>query len=233
MELKDSIFSLIMHYTGLQGQQTRVFGVNCREQGGINILLFISGVRMDLSNRTLILDSAVLPLYNALMPQITSFLQDLTESKKLCQISATPAELHLWKILLPLWIERCRTWSHKTDCEAAVRSAKSSISLEKGKKFLCSCGEGALALEYGEGIQKWERVAKFAVRAAISPSFSSTLVEDMYTGADQDRCNSCGKDESMSGVSLLRCARCRKARYCCIECQRADWKPHKAICKEV
>ncbi|KAK6065235.1 hypothetical protein SCUP234_12650 [Seiridium cupressi] len=232
VELKDSLFSLIMHYTGLQGQQASVFGINCREQGGVNILLFVSGIRLDLSNRTLVLDSAVLPLYDALMPRITSFLQHLTESGRLCQILASEAELRLWKLLLPLWVERCRVWSHEKNCEFVPSGEESPLSMEKGKKLLCSCGEGILASGCGAGIPKWKSIAKYVVRAAISPSFPSILAEDMYTGAEQDRCNHCRKDEFASGVGLLQCARCRKASYCCRECQRADWKTHKAVCKE-
>ena len=29
---------------------------------------------------------------------------------------------------------------------------------------------------------------------------------------------------------LKVCSRCRRARYCSVECQRSDWKQHKSIC---
>lgn len=39
-------------------------------------------------------------------------------------------------------------------------------------------------------------------------------------------CHCCGK---MEGVA--RCGRCRLISYCGKECQRADWKRHKRVCK--
>lgn len=29
------------------------------------------------------------------------------------------------------------------------------------------------------------------------------------------------------------CSACRRARYCSAECQRADWRQHRAVCKEL
>jgi len=45
-------------------------------------------------------------------------------------------------------------------------------------------------------------------------------------------CTACGKvvfDRRM----LKRCARCRVARYCNLECQAVDWKAHKKTCEAV
>ncbi|KAG5485867.1 hypothetical protein CUR178_07460 [Leishmania enriettii] len=33
-----------------------------------------------------------------------------------------------------------------------------------------------------------------------------------------------------AAVPLQRCSRCRLAKYCSLECQRADWKAHKQVC---
>ena len=33
--------------------------------------------------------------------------------------------------------------------------------------------------------------------------------------------------------SLSICSRCRMVAYCSVECQRANWKAHKAMCKPV
>ena len=44
-------------------------------------------------------------------------------------------------------------------------------------------------------------------------------------------CYSCGKIENeLDGETLKRCARC-SAHYCSKDCQKADWKDHKLICK--
>lgn len=40
-------------------------------------------------------------------------------------------------------------------------------------------------------------------------------------------CSYCGQTVS----ELKLCGRCRKSRYCCVDCQRTDWKRHKSSCK--
>ena len=41
-------------------------------------------------------------------------------------------------------------------------------------------------------------------------------------------CYQCGRD----GASM-QCSRCKSARYCGAECQRAHWKAHKPDCKKI
>ncbi|KAH8655522.1 hypothetical protein BX600DRAFT_469774 [Xylariales sp. PMI_506] len=238
VELQDSIFSLNMHYTGLQGEKGHVFGITCREKGGVNILLFVSALRLDLSNRSVVLDAAALPLYEEKMPQLMTFLQSLTNTSKIIQILVSVAELRLWQRALPLWAERCRTWSHRRDCEFAA-SASVSFSLEIGQRALCSCGEGILPNRISVNVPEWSMVAKHVVQVAISPLFYSALVEDAYTGYTnnteelEDACENCNKNESVAGISLMPCSGCRKAKYCSKNCQRENWRAHKIVCKSI
>ena len=109
VEFKDSLFSLFMHYSGLQGPRACMFGINCPTDGGVHILFFVSSLRLDLSNRTVVLDTAVLPLHDTLMPRIASFLRTLTNNGGLCQIRVTEAEMRVWKQVLPALVERGRT----------------------------------------------------------------------------------------------------------------------------
>lgn len=41
-------------------------------------------------------------------------------------------------------------------------------------------------------------------------------------------CSNCGDTEK----ELLKCSICKLTRYCSIECQKANWKNHKLICKK-
>jgi splicing suppressor protein 51 len=46
----------------------------------------------------------------------------------------------------------------------------------------------------------------------------------------QNKCVSCGKDESQLRVPLKHCAKCQQPSYCSRDCQKADWKSHKKVC---
>lgn len=45
--------------------------------------------------------------------------------------------------------------------------------------------------------------------------------------AGAEACLVCGR----TGVKLQRCARCRDAWYCSVECQKQHWPQHKAVCR--
>jgi hypothetical protein len=48
VNFKDSLFSLFMHFCGLQGQKARVFGINNPKNGGVHVLVFVCYLRLDL-----------------------------------------------------------------------------------------------------------------------------------------------------------------------------------------
>lgn len=236
INFKDSLFSIFMHFSGLQGQQARVFGINDPDHGGVHILVFVSCLRLDLANHTVVLDAAILPLHDPLIPKIRPFLEALT-SMGLCSILVDSDELTLWKELVPVWVERCRQWEHRSSC-AYLAKSKIPLSVDQGQNPICSCGEGSLPSRYTFDLPGWNHAAKYAVQAAISPSFSVPFVEQSFEGNDlkkadafQDtECKACGKDKSASGKGLLTCARCQAVKYCSVDCQRGDWKEHKKVC---
>jgi hypothetical protein len=45
-------------------------------------------------------------------------------------------------------------------------------------------------------------------------------------------CATCGTRQAPEGAPLLKCGGCARVVYCGAECQRGDWKRHKAECKE-
>ena len=239
INLKDSLFSLFMHFSGLQGQQARIFGINNPGHGGVHILVFVSCLRLDLANHTVVLDAAILPLHDHLMPKLRPFLEKLT-GIGLCSVIVDDDELRLWKEIIPAWVERCRQWEHRPSCEY-LSKYKIPLSVDHGQNPICSCGEGTLPSRYSFDLPRWKLAAKHAVQAAISPSFSVPFVEQSFEGNDttelaahcETGCRLCGKGNSDDGgKGLLRCSRCLAVRYCSVECQRADWKEHKKVCKK-
>ncbi|MCJ1398443.1 hypothetical protein MMC11_001642 [Xylographa trunciseda] len=161
VDLKNSLFSMFMHFSGLQGQQARIFGINNPDQGGVHVLVLVSCLRLDLANHTVVLDAAILPLHYSLMAKIEPFLGKLTQMG-LCNIIVNNDELRLWKQMLPAWVERCRQWEHRSSCEYLIAS-KIPLSLENGESPLCSCGDGSLPSKYAFDIPKWNLAAKYAV----------------------------------------------------------------------
>ena len=240
INFKDSLFFLFMHSSGLQGQQARIFGINNPDHGGVHILVFVSCLRLDLANHTVVLDAAILPLHEPLMPYLRSFLEKLTGTE-LCTVIVDDDELRLWKEMIPAWVERCRQWGHRPSCEYLSKS-RIPLSVEHGQNPICSCGERTLPSRYSFDVPRWKLAAKYAVQAAISPSFSVPFVEQSFEGNKittepaalcETGCRLCGKGNSEDGrKGLLRCSRCLAVRYCSVECQRADWKEHKKVCKK-
>eukprot|EP00921_Rhytidocystis_pertsovi_P000481 GHVQ01000909.1.p1 GENE.GHVQ01000909.1~~GHVQ01000909.1.p1 ORF type:complete len:297 (+),score=32.14 GHVQ01000909.1:83-973(+) len=47
------------------------------------------------------------------------------------------------------------------------------------------------------------------------------------------KCENCGREGNSSNVDFKKCARCSKVLYCGVDCQKADWRFHKRICKSV
>ena len=239
INFKDSLFSMFMHFSGLQGGRSSVFGLSNPTQGGVHVLVFVSCLRLDIANHTVVLDAAILPLTNGLMPHIHNFLVALTDAG-ICQIQVDSDELRLWKQVIPAMTERCRQWAHRSSCDYLGRS-QIPLSVENGQTPICSCGNGTLPAKFISDIPDWDSVSRYAVRAAISPSFSVPFVEPVGpvhgglgittpSGPHADLCKVCGRGKSSSGTNLLKCGRCHGVKYCSAGCQRADWKEHKKIC---
>jgi MYND finger len=258
VDFKDGLFSLFMHFTGLQGGQANVFGLHKAGAGGVHVLLIVSALKLDIANHTVILDTAVLPLSHKPLgdSKVQKFLGGLQSTTQLCSINVTDKELRLWKHILPALAERCRTWKHKPEsCEYLLAGEiPAPKGLEDGNTPLCSCGNGQLPEKFMEALKipHLEYVLqKYATRIAISPIFAVPYVEDCFlrdmprgsggslgsgshlpTGGLQ--CNACGSDKkreaNATSQALLTCMRCKLARYCSKECQKVDWEEHKTAC---
>ncbi|KAK0617770.1 hypothetical protein B0T17DRAFT_495888 [Bombardia bombarda] len=237
---KESLFSLFAIFTGVQGDRRHhIFGLHDAKNGGIHILLFLSNLRLDLANRTVVIEGAVLPLYHQLMPKIRPLLSALAETG-FVTMKVDSDEMKLWKHVLPAYVERCRTWAHKDSCEYVSRGFVAPLSVENGEEALCRCGNGVFPEKFTVDVPHWQTAARYSTPVAISPAFSSSLTEtvchdDMKKRIDcwPDRiskCWPCGAKEAKKGGRLLRCSRCQKTQYCSLECQKTDWPSHKRAC---
>lgn len=254
VNFKESLLSLIARSAGINGRQSQdVLALNDPQNGGVHVLIFISSLRLDMSCQHVVLDAAVLPLSLDIMPHMIPLI-DTLQQRGLMSINVDQNELLLWKHALPAMIERCRNWDHKPSCEYKT-NGKVPASVEFGQRPLCSCGKGKFPPGYKTAFPGiWNKLSKYAVRAAILPCFSVPFVErsfelkDLYKieewqnvgsvdGAAQKidalklkkgTCFQCGKPKD----SLLRCGGCKVADYCSRECQRDDWKEgkHKILC---
>ena len=248
LDFKESIFSILVQFAGLQGTKTQLFHLYNAANGGVHVIILASALRLDLASRVVVLDCAVIPLYEELMPNIMGSLAKL-QGFCTVNIKVNDAELRLWRHALPAYVERCRDWVHKDNCEYAI-SGSIPLGTENGTRVLCSCGSGKFPPNFISNVPGWEKLSKYAARAAISPAFWAPFADDMYspdlgklgdlgrkdvagggrTSVD-DQCASCGKNKQSDGSGLLKCSRCMKVKYCSRECQRTDWKTHKSVCK--
>ncbi|KAF7544242.1 hypothetical protein G7Z17_g10122 [Cylindrodendrum hubeiense] len=242
VNFKESLFTMFMLASGLQGGQTGMFSINHPEQGGIHMLIFVSALRLDGDSASVVLDAAVLPFTLELIEsgRMEPFLL-MIRNLECCTLNVNDAELVLWKKILPSLVERCRTWSHGANCEYKRKNATIPLNLEPGKQLLCSCGNGRLPENF-VGLPEWDNAAPNAVRVAISPTYAVPFVEEVVDrsliprmeslSVNTDRCRNCGKPDGTDGVSLKKCLRCFKAKYCSGQCQKQDWKKHRMECKD-
>lgn len=252
LNFKESLFTMFMLASGLQGGQTGLFAIHHPDRGGIHMLLFVSAIRLDPANASVVLDAAVIPFTTELVQSgvLDSFLLVL-RTLECCTLTVDDDELILWKNALPALAERCRDWAHAAGpggCEFARRGTTGvPLSTEPGGPVLCGCGAGKLPRDF-VGLPEWEEAAaRFATRIAVSPVYASPLVEEVVdpgvlrsavAGAapgawEALRCRACGAAEARGGAggALKKCMRCLRVRYCSAECQKKDWKKHRMECE--
>jgi len=71
------------------------------------------------------------------------------------------------------------------------------------------------------GMKIWDVTNVSDIQKIVQPDIECVLSYKV--------CANCGEKEK----KLLSCANCQCVKYCCTECQRSDWRKHKAVCKVV
>ena len=228
IRMKQTIQNLFIHGSGLGNS---IASLSDPEQGGIDTLIFINGICLDLASHTVVMDACVLPLSKEL-----SFL---TLTGQVGEVKMKSDEVKAWKQLLPAFTERCRKWTHTADCEYLSRGIP--VFGEFRQSPLCSCGRGKNIGPFAQN-ENWKDFAPYVTRAAISPLFSplfvdtfgGDLVSTVSYGPDRDvpKDQTCAKCRGPGKPKLLLCAACKNICYCSPSCQKADWKNHKKSCKK-
>ncbi|KAH7325030.1 TCP-1/cpn60 chaperonin family-domain-containing protein [Stachybotrys elegans] len=223
VSFKDSLFTMFMLSSGLQGGETGLFAIDNPDQGGIHMLIMISAMRLDSASASIVLDAA----------KVHSFLL-VVQNAECCSIKVNDEELALWKKALPSMAERCRTWKHRPACEYR-KAGRAPVSIGQGDRVLCSCGAGQIPDNFLT-LPEWDVAAPYATRIAISPTYAVPSVEEVanmstYNPEEsneyRERCRRCGKWEGENDEALKKCMGCQRVKYCSSECQRQDWKKHK------
>ncbi|KAF2192891.1 hypothetical protein K469DRAFT_714911, partial [Zopfia rhizophila CBS 207.26] len=70
---------------------------------------------MDLSNQTVFLDAAAIPLDHDMLRDSQQHILKVQERGDMVLVKVNEVELLLWRHLLPAFAERCREWKHKVD----------------------------------------------------------------------------------------------------------------------
>ncbi|KAF8348729.1 hypothetical protein F5887DRAFT_597878 [Amanita rubescens] len=232
--LKQSIQNLFVDSSGLGEVKRPVIGLTDPENGSVYTLIFTNGICLDLASHTVVIDACVLPLTLHLASRLINAFGRVERETGLAQILTKPDEVKAWKHLLPAFTERCRKWPHTANCEYLSKGVP--VSEETYQSPLCSCGQGK---NLGSFTQKknWKEFAPYVTRAAISPLFAvpfiDTIDEDARKAFHAAQNKLCGTCHSTGKPKLLLCTACKHTSYCSTECQKADWKAHKKLCKEL
>ncbi|KAI0701054.1 hypothetical protein BC835DRAFT_296067 [Cytidiella melzeri] len=246
VHVKRSIISMLHKAVGIDGKKSRIFGLHKASGGGIATLLFIEDLRLDLASHTVVADGYVLPLNNLSAAHLLDKLSALHHGADLAQFSCEDEEIIEWAYLIPALVERCRDWSHKSDCDY-VRRGVIPLSVSHTEIPICGCGRGKVSPNFHK-YEGWAPFAPYVTRIAMSPLFAVSYVDPvcqdiakklsrMELGgnspssqtilAQPTRCAHCN---TIFAEKILTCSRCKKAPYCGRSCQAADWKQHKKTC---
>jgi hypothetical protein len=251
--IKESIELMYGNIFGLGGQQ-KAFIFSLQASSGEIAKIFVDGVRMDVSNQTVLLDAAIIPSYSKTSTEVDWIMANTMHDQSTVSHMANDMEVPFWIHLLPTFVERCRSWVHKSTCEYKVKGASIPLSSKLHEQTICTCGMGVFPDGYLKNFKQFKSLRKYAVRAAIpviyaSPISSPGALQPVPTGsakpqaakpkpkpkpkptprpenldAKKGTCFACGAKKAEKGGDLLKCSGCRFAQYCSKECQTSEWK---------
>ncbi|KAG4435164.1 hypothetical protein IFR05_009364 [Cadophora sp. M221] len=173
---KNALHTMSIAFSGVQGMRESIFALEDVEGGGCQIIVVMCRLLLDIANHTVVLDCAVikLPLADAVLSETCIYG---IKRFHLSAIYVNKDDMKLWRGVLPALVERCRDWKHLPNCEYKAAS-KVPLSTGNGAQVICSCGNGKFPDEFITGFPNWAIASKFATRAAISPAFLVSYLEE-------------------------------------------------------
>lgn len=235
--VEHTIRSIFASFTGVWGAVNHSFAFGFLQAGHQNVdtFIFVTGVRLDLADHSVVADAFVLTLSEDLVLAGGMKALDAVKEFPLLEITLVEEELRVWKQLLPALAERIRAgWKHGVGCKYLSQKGIPS-HLGFGVDPLCHCGRGKNTEEFLKR-PEWTPLASFVTRIALTPLFGVPYLDKVlsYTKPvveeGKPRCIVCKEGGK---PKLLTCTRCKRGTYCSVACQKADWKEHKVKCKAV
>jgi hypothetical protein len=173
--VKDTLYKMYTHLFGILGQE-RVNAFELCVSKTVFAVLYVDSVRMDISNQSLLIDTALIPFHLGRdLQQVEALLR--APNHRVARVSMNDDGVAFWKHLLPAFAERCRLWQHKTSCEYKTAGCI-SISTDADKPYMCTCGIGVFPKNYLKDAKQSKDVLKHAVRIAIPLIFTSPINVD-------------------------------------------------------
>ncbi|KAF8141264.1 hypothetical protein EV363DRAFT_1391738 [Boletus edulis] len=173
VDLKDSLHTLLLSAAGVQGPVQSVFALQSTSTGDFLAVILVANLRLDVSSHTVLADAWVAPGTIT----VRDTLRHLRTTFDVVAIKIDPDESEAWRYLLPLLVERCRTWKHKSSCEYLTQGTiplHPDAGADPEKSPFCSCGAGV-----GTGTlpRQFKSLAQYVTRVAISPLFAVPYLE--------------------------------------------------------
>jgi hypothetical protein len=241
--VKGSIALMHTHIFGFQGQEkTSLFSFYTAS--GQIARIFVNVVRFDVSNQTVFRDAAIIPSYPKISTEVDWIVLSTMRGQKIVTLVVDDMEIPFWHHLLPTFVERCRSWTHKSTCEYKAKGRNIPLSTKLDEQLMCTCGMGVFPDNCLKNLQQLKALRKVTVRAAIlviyaSPISPGTLGPALKSSAksksskpaalpkvqtpappleDLDAkkgaCFACGAKKAEKGGDLLKCGGCRFVDYC-------------------
>ncbi|KAI1427716.1 hypothetical protein F5Y12DRAFT_783137 [Xylaria sp. FL1777] len=178
LDFTDTLYTIFDRFSHPSAKRWRGFSFRSITDGIVQFYILITSLRLNLSDRAVVLDCAVSTAPGDLKgPRLEALA-----AMGVLSIGVTDEHMQLWRQVLPAYVERCRTWAHHVDCDYAT-SGKIPLATQLGKRFLCACGNGQFPADFNTHYPSWHMIRKYFVRAAISPAFLAPFAGHTYCPA--------------------------------------------------